>query len=70
MTRWGLTLPFGGVALRDHVREIFVFGSTQAMGERLGRFAAGGVTTFVLTPIGAPEGLEELIGALASARPC
>jgi probable F420-dependent oxidoreductase len=35
------------------VREIFIFGSPGEMKERLGEFAARGITTLVLTPIGA-----------------
>jgi probable F420-dependent oxidoreductase len=35
------------------LREIFIFGDPDAMKTRLGEFAARGITTFVLTPIGA-----------------
>jgi probable F420-dependent oxidoreductase len=35
------------------LREIFIFGDPDAMKERLGEFAARGITTAVLTPIGA-----------------
>jgi probable F420-dependent oxidoreductase len=35
------------------IREIFIFGEPAAMKERLGEFAARGITTCVLTPIGA-----------------
>ena len=35
------------------------------MRERLGEFAARGITTLVLTPIAAPEQLPDLIDALA-----
>jgi alkanesulfonate monooxygenase SsuD/methylene tetrahydromethanopterin reductase-like flavin-dependent oxidoreductase (luciferase family) len=34
------------------IREIFIFGEPAAMKERLGEYAARGITTFVLTPIG------------------
>jgi probable F420-dependent oxidoreductase len=47
------------------VREIFIFGDAAAMRERLGEYAARGITTLVLTPIAAPEALPELIDALA-----
>jgi len=52
----------------DLVREIFVFGGAEAMGERLARFADGGITTFVLTPITEPERLAEVLRGLARAR--
>ena len=35
------------------LREIFIFGEPAAMKERLGEFVARGITTPVLTPIGA-----------------
>jgi probable F420-dependent oxidoreductase len=35
------------------IREIFIFGEPEAMKERLGEFVARGITTAVLTPIGA-----------------
>jgi len=47
------------------VREIFVFGDPDAMKERLDAFAERGITTFVLTPIAAPEQVGDLIDALA-----
>jgi probable F420-dependent oxidoreductase len=47
------------------VREIFVFGDPGAMKERLAAFAERGITTFVLTPIAAPEQVGDLIDALA-----
>jgi probable F420-dependent oxidoreductase len=47
------------------VREIFVFGDGPAMRERLGEYAARGITTLVLTPLAPPEQLPELIDALA-----
>ena len=37
----------------DLLREIFIFGDPGAMKERLGEFGARGITTLVLTPIGA-----------------
>jgi probable F420-dependent oxidoreductase len=42
------------------VREIFVFGSPEAMKERLHAFAERGITTLVLTPIGDPDLIEGL----------
>ncbi len=47
------------------IEQTFVFGSPQQMRERLDEFVAGGVTLPILTPITAPEGLGELISALA-----
>jgi probable F420-dependent oxidoreductase len=47
------------------VREIFVFGDAGAMRERLGEYAARGITTLVLTPIAPPDQLPGLIDALA-----
>jgi probable F420-dependent oxidoreductase len=47
------------------LREIFVFGTPEAMRERLGAFASAGITTLCLMPICAPERLPDLIDALA-----
>jgi probable F420-dependent oxidoreductase len=47
------------------IREIFILGEPAAMRERLGEFAARGVTTFVLMPIAPPDLLPGLIDALA-----
>jgi probable F420-dependent oxidoreductase len=47
------------------IREIFVFGTPDEQRARLEEFAAGGITTFVLTPIAAPDRLSELIEGLA-----
>lgn len=47
------------------IREIFIFGSPEEQHERLQRYADAGITTFVLTPIAAPEQLPSLIEALA-----
>jgi probable F420-dependent oxidoreductase len=47
------------------VREIFVFGSPDEMRERLGRFAQGGVSTFVLTPLCGPDELPAFVDGLA-----
>ena len=47
------------------LREIFVVGSPAEQKARLAQFAAAGITTFVLTPITAPEQLGDLIEALA-----
>jgi probable F420-dependent oxidoreductase len=52
-------------APEELVREIFVFGEPAAMRERLGEYAARGITTLVLTPLAPPEALGELIDALA-----
>ncbi len=52
----------------DLIREIFIFGSPEEQRVRLGEFAAAGITTFVLTPITAPEDLPRMIDALAEAR--
>lgn len=53
----------------DLMREIFLFGDEAAMGERLAEFHAGGITTFVLTPITTPDDLPRMIDALVAARP-
>jgi probable F420-dependent oxidoreductase len=47
------------------IREIFVFGTPEEQRARLDEFAAGGITTFVLTPIASPDRLPELIDGLA-----
>jgi probable F420-dependent oxidoreductase len=47
------------------VREIFVFGSPDEMRERLGRFAQGGGSTFVLTPLCGPDELPAFVDGLA-----
>jgi alkanesulfonate monooxygenase SsuD/methylene tetrahydromethanopterin reductase-like flavin-dependent oxidoreductase (luciferase family) len=49
----------------DLVREIFVFGTPEEMKERLGQFAAGGITTLILTPLAAPDQVPALVDALA-----
>jgi probable F420-dependent oxidoreductase len=49
----------------DLVREIFLFGSAEQMRERLGEFAAAGVTTFVLSALCGPDDLPAFIDALA-----
>ena len=49
------------------IREIFVFGNPDQQRDRLEEFASAGITTFVLTPIAAPDRLSELIGSLARA---
>lgn len=50
---------------RELIEEIFVFGTPAEQHARLQRFADGGITTFVLTPICAPEDLPAQIAALA-----
>jgi probable F420-dependent oxidoreductase len=47
------------------VREIFVFGTFEQQRARLAEFAAGGVTTLILTPMCGPDRLEEVIRGLA-----
>jgi probable F420-dependent oxidoreductase len=44
----------------DLIREIFILGDPDAMRQRLGEFAARGITTLVLTPIGDTELIEAL----------
>jgi alkanesulfonate monooxygenase SsuD/methylene tetrahydromethanopterin reductase-like flavin-dependent oxidoreductase (luciferase family) len=59
----------GAVALapEELLREIFVFGRPEEMRERLGDYAAAGITTLCLMPICGPEQLPDLIDALAPA---
>ena len=47
------------------IEEIYLFGSLDHIRERLGEFVAGGITTAVLAPITSPEGLPEVLEALA-----
>jgi probable F420-dependent oxidoreductase len=49
------------------IREIFLFGSADEMKARMDEFAAGGITTFVLTPITTPDQLPGMIDALSRA---
>ena len=49
----------------DLVREIFIFGSPEQMGERLAEFAAAGITTFVLSAMCAPADVPAFIDGLA-----
>ena len=49
------------------IREIFVFGAPEEMRERLGAYAAGGITTLCLMPLCAPADLPALIDAMAPA---
>ncbi len=49
----------------DLMKQIFLFGSPEQMKERLAEFADGGITTFVLTTITAPEDLPRMIDSLA-----
>jgi probable F420-dependent oxidoreductase len=49
----------------DLIKEIFIFGSADEQRARLDEFAAGGIATFVLTPIAGPDELPALIEALA-----
>jgi probable F420-dependent oxidoreductase len=50
----------------DLIKDIFIFGDPAQQRERLARYAAGGVRTFVLTPIAAPEELPALVSGLAT----
>jgi probable F420-dependent oxidoreductase len=52
----------------DLVREVFLFGPPDEQRERLQEFAAGGITTFVLTPVGGPEGVAGFVDGLAPGR--
>jgi probable F420-dependent oxidoreductase len=47
------------------IEEIFIFGSPEQQRARLEEFAAGGIGTFVLTPLAAPDDLPRMISALA-----
>lgn len=47
------------------IEEMFIFGSPEAMKERIDAFVAGGITLPILTPITTPDKLGELIDALA-----
>jgi alkanesulfonate monooxygenase SsuD/methylene tetrahydromethanopterin reductase-like flavin-dependent oxidoreductase (luciferase family) len=49
------------------LREIFVFGRPEEMRERLGEYAAAGITTLCLMPICGPDELPGLIDALGPA---
>jgi probable F420-dependent oxidoreductase len=53
------------LAPEELIREIFVFGSPDEQKERLQQFLDGGVSTAVLTLIGAPDQVPGLIDALA-----
>jgi probable F420-dependent oxidoreductase len=55
-------------APEELIREIFLFGSPAEQRERLEEFRAAGITTFVLTPMAAPEQLPGLIRGLAPAH--
>lgn len=47
------------------IRDIFLFGSPEQIRERLEQFVAGGITTAVLSPIGPPDRIGELLEAFA-----
>ena len=53
------------LAPEELIREIYLMGSIDQSRDRLSEFAAGGVRTAVLTPITAPERLQETLEALA-----
>jgi alkanesulfonate monooxygenase SsuD/methylene tetrahydromethanopterin reductase-like flavin-dependent oxidoreductase (luciferase family) len=46
------------------IEDVFIFGSPEQMRERLERFADGGITLPVVTPITTPDRVGELIDAL------
>ena len=50
------------------VRDVFLFGPYEQQRERLAQFAAGGITTAILTPMCGPDRLEEMIRGLAPER--
>src|SRR4051812_23641762 len=50
------------------VREVFLFGSADAQRERLGEFADGGITTFVLTPVCEPADVPRYVDGMAPRR--
>src|SRR4051812_5451950 len=52
----------------DLVREVFLFGSADAQRERLGEFADGGITTFVLTPVCEPADVPRYVDGMAPRR--
>ncbi len=49
----------------DLVREVALLGPPEAQRERIGEFAAAGITTHVITPMGDPAGYPELLDALS-----
>jgi probable F420-dependent oxidoreductase len=53
------------LAPEELMQEIFILGSPEEQKARLDEYAERGITTFVLTPIAAPEDLPGLIDALA-----
>jgi alkanesulfonate monooxygenase SsuD/methylene tetrahydromethanopterin reductase-like flavin-dependent oxidoreductase (luciferase family) len=55
------------LAPEELLREIFVFGRPEQMRERLGEYAAAGITTLCVMPICGPEQLPDLIDTLAPA---
>jgi probable F420-dependent oxidoreductase len=55
------------LAPEELLREIFVFGAPEQMRDRLGEFAAAGITTLCLMPICDPEQLPGFIDALGGA---
>jgi alkanesulfonate monooxygenase SsuD/methylene tetrahydromethanopterin reductase-like flavin-dependent oxidoreductase (luciferase family) len=50
------------------VREVFLFGAPEAQRERLEAFAAGGITTFVLTPSCEPSEVLRFVEGMAPGR--
>jgi probable F420-dependent oxidoreductase len=53
------------LAPQELVEEIFLFGSSETIKERLAAFAEGGITTTVLAPLCAPDQVASVIEALA-----
>ena len=49
----------------DLVKDIFIFGSFTEQRARLREFAAGGITTAILTPMCGPDRLDEVMRGLA-----
>ena len=49
------------------MRDVFIFGSYDEQRARLHEFAAGGITTAILTPMCGPDRLEEVVRGLAPA---
>ena len=53
------------LAPQELVQEIFLFGSTETIKERLAAFVEGGITTAVLAPLCPPEQVVSVLEALA-----
>jgi probable F420-dependent oxidoreductase len=55
----------GALAPEALLREVFVFGDGEAMRERLAAFAAAGITSLCLDPVGPPDAMGGFVDALA-----